>query len=134
MSKWSFIVWNKAFENTRNKEVWETFPDLQDAYLEINERTYDLMELFKKNHYFSLDFKSSNSIKYVLPALVPEMSYDWMWVPNWAVAMKILDNLIRWKISNPKDREKLIRDLLLYCGQDSLAMFRIFERVKNQIF
>jgi hypothetical protein len=34
------------------------------------------MDIFKKGFYYSLDFQGSNSIKYVLPAMVPSMSYD----------------------------------------------------------
>jgi hypothetical protein len=34
------------------------------------------MEIFSKNLYFDLAFKGSSSIKKVLPALVPSMSYE----------------------------------------------------------
>jgi hypothetical protein len=50
----SFVVWNKGFENARNKEIGKLFPDLEDAYLAINERTYDLMEVASKDMYFDL--------------------------------------------------------------------------------
>lgn len=124
----SFVVWNKAFENTRNKEVGEIFPDLQDSYLAINEKTYDLMDVFSKGLYFDLWFKWSASIKKVLPVLVPEMSYEWMEVGNGSIAMKRLQELIEDKLEN---RDKVIEDLLRYCGQDSLAMVKIREILIN---
>lgn len=128
----TFIVWYKAFENTRNKEIAETFDDLRNKFEMINENTYDLMDIFSKWYYYSLDFKGSNSIKYVLPALVPEMSYEWMWVPNWLVAMNKLNQIFEWKLSS-EEREKQIENLLLYCWQDSIAMYKIYEKIKEQL-
>jgi len=128
----TFIVWYKPFENTRNKEIAETFPELADAFLEINSNTYDLMDVFKKWYFYSLDFKGSNSIKYVLPALAPKMTYEWMDIPNWLVAMQVLNNVIEWSIVW-EEKDKKIRDLLLYCGQDSLAMYEIYKVILNKI-
>lgn len=128
----TFIVWYKPFENTRNKEISETFEELKDKFEMINKNTFDLMEIFSKWLYYSLNFKGSNSIKYVLPAMVPEMTYEWMWVPNWLVAMQVLNNLIEWNIKW-NDRDTQIKNLLLYCWQDSLAMYKIFEKIKEQL-
>ncbi|EKE26967.1 MAG: hypothetical protein ACD_4C00101G0004 [uncultured bacterium (gcode 4)] len=127
----SFIVWHKPFENTRNKEVAEMFPDLSDFYLKINENTYDLKDVFSKWLYFSLDFKGSCSIKYVLPALVPELSYSGMNVPNWLVAMNVLNKIITWEIKEEDNKLQKLTDLLLYCWQDSLAMYKIYEKVNE---
>lgn len=128
----TFIVWYKPFENTRNKEISETFPELKEAFETINENTYDLMDIFSKWYYYSLRFKGSNSIKYVLPALVPEMTYKYMEVPNWLVAMQTLNQIIEWKIIW-EEKEKQIKNLLLYCGQDSLAMYKIYEKIREQL-
>lgn len=128
----TFIVWYSPFENTRNKEIAETFPELKNAFEMINENTYDLMDIFSKGYYYSIRFKGSNSIKYVLPALVPEMTYAGMEVPNWLVAMQTLNQIIEWKITWEK-KEKQIKNLLLYCGQDSLAMYRIYEEIIESI-
>lgn len=128
----TFIVWYKAFENTRNNEIAETFDVLRSKFEMINENTYDLMDIFSKWYYYSLDFKGSSSIKYVLPALVTEMSYDWMWVPNWLVAMNTLNQIFEWKLTW-EEKEKQIENLLLYCWQDSLAMYKIYEKIKEQL-
>ena len=128
----TFIVRHEPFENTRNKEIAELFPDLSD-YLIINENTYDLKKIFEKNYYFDIWFKGSASIKKVLPVLVPEMSYDNLYdVQNGMVAMKRLLDLITGKIPQ-EQREQTIINLLKYCGQDSLAMVKIFEEIKKVI-
>ena len=51
-----------------------------------------------------------------------------MWVPNWWTAMKLLNELITGKYSW-NEKEKYIKELLLYCGQDSLAMLEIYKKI-----
>ena len=128
----TFIVWHKPFENTRNKEIGEIFPDLLDDFLCINERTYDLKEIFSTGLYFDLHFKGSASIKKVLPVMTP-ISYDGLDVWNGSIAMKELVKLIDNQIDDENQKKKVIKDLLIYCGQDSLAMVRIFEELKKII-
>ena len=84
------------------------------------------MDIFKKWYYYSHDFQGSNSIKFVLPALVPKMSYDSMEIPNWLKAMQVLNDVINWNITW-EEKDKQIENLLLYCGQDSLAMYEIYK-------
>ncbi len=129
----TFIVWYKPFENTRNKEIAETFPELTTIFETINDNTYDLMDIFKKWYYYSLKFKGSNSIKFVLPAMVPSMSYDNMAVPNGLEAMQVLNDVINTDKYNSQEKQEQIKNLLLYCGQDSLAMYKIYEEVLKKI-
>ena len=126
----TFIVWHKPFENTRNKEIGELFPDLLDDFLCINERTYDLKEIFSTGLYFDLHFKGSSSIKKVLPVLT-DISYDGLDVGNWAIAMKELVKLVDNQSEDSIIKRKLAEDLLIYCGQDSLAMLEIFKQLQN---
>lgn len=138
INKSTFIVWHKPFENTRNDEIWDIFPDLKDNFLCINENTYDLKEIFSTGLYFDLNFKGSASIKKVLPVLTP-ISYDNLDVWNGAVAMKELVKLVDDQIDissnsdNAQIKQKLIQDLLIYCGQDSLAMVEIFRELVKRI-
>ena len=138
IDKSTFIVWHKPFENSRNNEIWDIFPDLKDDFLCINENTYDLKEVFSTGLYFDLGFKWSSSIKKVLPVLTP-ISYDWLDVWNWAVAMKELVILVDDQIDisahsdNAQIKQKLIEDLLIYCGQDSLAMVEIFRELVARV-
>ena len=125
----TFLVRHEWFENTRNKEIAQLFPDLS-AYLQINDQTYDLKKIFSKDYYFDTGFKGSASIKKVLPVLVPSMNYDQLDdVQNGMVAMKRLVDLITNKIPTDQ-RETTIINLLKYCGQDSLAMLKIFETIR----
>lgn len=127
----SFVVWFQWFENSRNKEIAEIYPELENSFLKINEATFDLYEIFSKMHYFDLKFKGSASIKKVLPVLVPNMSYDWLNIWKWDIAMQTLKNLISWKISDNDEKIDKIKNLLVYCRQDSLAMLEIYKKIMS---
>jgi len=128
----TFVVWHEWFENTRNKEIAKLFPDLADSYLTINERTYDLKRVVSDGYYIDPACKWSASIKKVLPVLVPDMSYDGMEIGRWDIAMRALYDLIVDKTPE-HERSQIIKNLLLYCWQDTLAMVRIFEAVREMI-
>ncbi len=70
------IVYNKTFEITRLKEIAKDFPDYAEQVEERISRIKDLMIPFRQKYYYSPEMKGSYSIKAVLPALVPELSYD----------------------------------------------------------
>ena len=129
----SFIVWYSPFENSRNKEAWEMYPELREAFEIINENTFDLMNITKKWYFFDTAFQGSNSIKYILPVMVPEMTYSGMVVPNGGVAMKLLDQIVSGKLTNTSQKREALKNLLLYCGQDSLAMYKIYEKFGEKI-
>jgi hypothetical protein len=90
----SYIVRYKGFENSRNKELAEQYPDYADALLAINEKTFDLMEVFSKLNYFDRRFNGSSSIKKVLPVLT-NIRYDDLAVNNGAVAAERLGKLAK---------------------------------------
>jgi len=109
------------------------YPELADSFELINEATFDLMDIYKKWYYFDVAFQGSNSIKYVLPVMVPEMSYTWMNVPDGWVAMRLLDDIVSERMNNEQEKREALKDLLLYCGQDSLAMYKIYEEILRRI-
>jgi hypothetical protein len=55
----------------------------------VNEKTFDLMEVFSKLNYFDKRFNGSASIKKVLPVLT-DIRYDNLEVNNGAVASELL--------------------------------------------
>lgn len=126
--KGSIIVWNKSFEGTQNKRMGEIHPEFQLFCEDMNNRMYDLMEIFRDGIYAHPKFKGSYSIKKVLPVLVPDLSYDGMDIAEGATAMASWDEMVN-KDSLPERKEKIRKDLLKYCKLDTLAMVRIFEEL-----
>jgi len=73
----------------------------------------------------------SYSIKYVLPALVPEMNNAYQeleGVQNGGEAMNAFANMSKLE---DNEKERLRSSLLEYCKLDTLAMVRVFERLRE---
>lgn len=67
----SIIIYNKAFEPARNREIAEMYPDLKDEMYRLNNNMVDFLEPFKQRKYYTKEMHGSASIKAVLPALYP---------------------------------------------------------------
>lgn len=125
----SVITWNKSFEIGRNREMAEQYPEFAGLMNSINDRVFDLMEIFSKQHYVHHKFKGSSSIKKVLPVLVDGFSYDDMDISNGQAAA------LRWYEAVTSDdtdlANKTYESLLVYCKLDTLAMVEIYKTLKN---
>jgi hypothetical protein len=126
----SVIVWHKPFEMGRNKELGELNPSKAAYMQQLNDRIIDLKEIFSKGMYVHPKFKGSASIKKVLPVLAPELSYDNLPINNGADANKKWGEMVEGKLT-PVEQKKVQRDLLVYCKQDTFAMVRIWQVLKN---
>jgi hypothetical protein len=125
----SIVVWNKGFEGGRNKSMGSIYPEYRDFCEGMNDRLFDLMDVFKDNLYHDPLFKGSYSIKYVLPVLVPDLSYDDLNIRNGSMAMASWYDFV----FKDKEDENIIDDLLRYCELDTLAMVRVWEELRKII-
>jgi len=123
----SIVVWNKAFEASRNTRMGEIHPEYEEFCENMNERIFDLMEIFRDQLYIDPKIKGSYSIKKVLPLLVPELKYEDLEIKEGSSAMINWHNMV---YASGKDVEK---SLLKYCELDTLAMVRIWEEVRKII-
>jgi len=126
----TIIVWNKAFEGGRNKEMAELYPEYKDFLLDVNARMFDLMEIVSKGYYLRPEFLGSWSIKNVLPVMSPELSYKTLSINKGDQAM------IEWYEMANDDKTKkdgVAKALLEYCGLDTMAMVKVWEKLKNLI-
>ncbi|MBA3769797.1 MAG: DUF2779 domain-containing protein [Blastocatellia bacterium] len=124
------LVWYEAFEKGRNSEMAEMFPEHAEFLNEINAKTFDLMKIFSDRLYIHPEFKGRNSIKKVLPVLVPELSYDNLGVGEGMTATIKWFRAVKWDSLDDAEREQIFTDLDAYCFQDTLAMVRIVERLR----
>jgi len=130
--KGNVVVWNKGFEGKCNSDLAFVNPDLEIFLLGLNNRIFDLMDVFLKMEYLHDDFKGSYSIKNVLPVMCPDLSYDGLAVSNGTEAVVEYENLIFGEVPNEL-RESKFKALLEYCELDTLAMVRIFQELKNML-
>lgn len=127
----SIVVYNKQFEATRLSELAQWLPEFAEQIKNIQGRLWDLLPVIRNNVYHPA-FAGSYSLKAVLPALVPEMSYAKLAVADGVDAGLAWGTFLR--TADAAQRERLRTALLAYCSQDTLAMVRILEtlhRVAN---
>ncbi len=125
-------AYNMSFEKSVIKKLAETYPDLSEHLLNIRENIKDLMIPFKERHYYCRAMQGSYSIKYVLPALFPynpELDYHKLpVVHNGGEASFAYSDLVN---HTKEEQERIRKGLLLYCGLDTLAMVKVWEKLKE---
>ena len=119
------IVYNKSFEKGQLKLIAKAFPQYSTQIRAINNRVVDLMTPFQKKYYYTPKMNGTYTIKNVLPALVPQFSYDNMAINNGMAASMSYENLYYETDQTIIDKTK--QDLLEYCGLDTLAMVEILK-------
>ena len=130
-NKGNVVVYNKTFENMILNQLKDDIDDAKEAIENIQSRLFDLMYPFRKKYYSTPQMQGSYSIKYVLPALVPEFSYSNLKIGNGADASSAFYNL-----TNETNQEIIAETktaLLEYCKLDTLAMVKILEKIKQKI-
>ena len=128
------LAYNMSFEKMVIKELAKTFEDLSDHLLNIRENIQDLMIPFSKGWFYSNKMEGSYSIKKVLPTLCPNIpEYDYSnldIVHNGEEASSIFENL---GSKTKEEQEKIRKALLEYCNLDTLAMVKVWEKLKQMI-
>ncbi|MDX9744615.1 MAG: DUF2779 domain-containing protein [Arcobacteraceae bacterium] len=127
------LAYNMSFEKGVIKRLASLFPKLEEHLLAINENTQDLMIPFQKKWYVTPSMQGSYSIKYVLPALVPEFEKAYKeldGVQNGSQAMNAFANM---STMEEGEKQKMRKALLEYCKLDTLAMVRITGKLKMGI-
>lgn len=130
--KGSVIVWYKPFEAGKNREMAELYPNYRKALENINDRLFDLMEIFSKGHFIHPDFHGSASIKKVLLVLVQEndLNYEELPISKGDDAMMAWKSIMLGEIEQG-DIPETKQDLLRYCGLDTMAMVKIWKVLEN---
>lgn len=119
------IVWS-SFEESRNKELAERIPEMYDFLMSINNRIYDLIEIFSKQYYVDKDFLGKTSIKNIMPILAPHLSYKELAIQDGGAASTMWNRLYTEDLSKD-ERENIINSLKKYCGLDAYAMYAIWK-------
>ena len=130
--KGTVLVWYESFEKGRNNELGEMFPEYAEFLSELNARIIDLMVPFYNNWFVDKDFFGSASLKKVFPALITESSYKNLAIQEGETASRTWKELVfDGKYAEKKD--ELTKQLLEYCGMDTLAMVQLFKFLQAEI-
>jgi predicted RecB family nuclease len=115
------------YEKRVISELADHLPHYRDRLQTLLPRCRDLLTRIRRGYYHP-QFHGSFSLKDVLPVLVPSMSYENL--PIQEGSMAGLEYLRMIDPNTPShEKERIRKDLLEYCGQDTLAMVRIREEL-----
>ncbi|MBC7435924.1 MAG: DUF2779 domain-containing protein [Bdellovibrionales bacterium] len=119
-------VYNAGFETARMSELAIRYPQFSRDLLAINARVVDLLPIARERYYHPSQ-QGSWSIKKVLPAVVPELSYDTLdGVQDGGMAMEAFLEAIHPDTSAER-KNQIEQQLLAYCKLDTYAMVRLWQ-------
>jgi hypothetical protein len=125
------IVYNQGFESGKIRDLINMFPAYEVPLNGMLNRIVDLMVPFQKRWYYTPAMRGSYSIKYVLPALVPELSYSDLDIQEGGTASAVFSQMMLGLFKG--DEQATRNQLLEYCKLDTLAMERVLEQLRNNI-
>lgn len=123
------IVVYSSFEASRIKDLAAHLPHLAEPLLALREKLWDLMPVVSENVYHP-DFRGSFSLKTILNPLVPDLSYDDLFIVDGKIASVEIARLLFVSGRIPAaQRAKTRHDLLEYCKRDTFATVRLVHRL-----
>ena len=128
--KGSVVVYSASFERRILEDLAEFFPEHSEALQSIISRLWDQLVIFR-NHYKHPEFYGSNSLKDVLPVLVPSLSYEDLDIQEGNDAQAVWDEMIN--TANEEARNNMINNLRAYCEMDTLATVEIHNALHREI-
>jgi hypothetical protein len=122
------LAYDVSAENQILKLLRKNFPEHAAEIDQRHERMADLMRPFSEGWYHSPQMMGSISLKYVLPALVPDLDYNKIAIRNGSHAMTVYEGLE--KETDIFVRAEKMDALREYSTLDTLGMVRIYEVLK----
>jgi hypothetical protein len=123
------ISWNKKFEMSCNISMGRLSPKDAPFLASLNDRMFDLMDVFDKQLYVDTRFNGSCSIKEVLPVLVPSLSYKHLTIQEGNSASLAWYRMFDLSVTN-EERTNTETNLREYCKLDTFAMVEIFRYLR----
>ena len=125
------LAYNMSFEKGVIRRLAEAYPQISNELMAIHDNIKDLMAPFASKSYYHPKMQGSYSIKYVLPALVPEFESaykDLNLIHHGGEAMQAYAAIA---CMNETQRDVYKKALLEYCKLDTLAMIKVLEKLKE---
>ena len=126
-SSGDILVYNIGFERGKLNDLIYIFPEYSNELRGIVNRLKDLMIPFQQKWYYTPEMRGSYSIKSVLPALVPELSYNDLEIKEGGTASNTFLSMVNGTFEG--DVKQTRKQLLEYCELDTFAMVKILEKL-----
>ena len=127
------LAYNMSFEKGVIRRLAEIYPQISNELMAIHDNIKDLMAPFASKSYYHPKMQGSYSIKYVLPALVPEFESaykDLNLIHHGGEAMQAYAAIA---CMNETQRDVYKKALLEYCKLDTLAMVKVLEKLREVV-
>jgi Domain of unknown function(DUF2779) len=131
LPKGTIIAWNRSFEMDVHRRMAGRMPGHDPTIERMNSMFYDLKDIFHKQYYVHPEFKGSVSIKYLLPALVPDLQYKELSIRGGAQASEAWWAMV--SSTGSAEREMIADDLKKYCGLDTYAMYALWKHLHDML-
>jgi hypothetical protein len=128
------IAYNISFEKSIIRTLAESCPQYAEHLMNIHDNFIDLATPFQKGYYWKPEMQGHYGLKYVLPAIVPEMEDAYPnldGVHNGGDAMRMFAEL--GKATDPHEIIKIKTALLEYCKLDTYAMVMILRSLRELV-
>jgi predicted RecB family nuclease len=123
------LAYYSDFESRCLRLMADALPELRDPVDSIIQRLADPLPIVR-DYVYHPGFGGSFSLKAVVPALVPELSYHGMEVADGMAASRELERLLLDADSIPEaERGRLREALRRYCELDTWGVVRLLERL-----
>jgi hypothetical protein len=127
----SVVAYNAGFEKRCIEHLAEAVPGRRTELLAIAARLVDLLRIVRRYVYHPA-FRGEFGMKVVGPALVKGLAYDELAIGDGATAAAVLQELLLGGDDMiGAERETLRTQLLAYCAQDTIAMVKVVERLRE---
>lgn len=124
------IVHYSPYERVVLSGLAKALPDLAPGLESVIARLVDLERIVRK-HTRHPASAGRSSIKHVLPAWCPDLSYDGMSVADGQTASARYLRIVKG-LADGEEREAILRELTEYCALDSYAMVRLLDELMRQ--
>jgi hypothetical protein len=128
----TLVAYNAGFEKGVLEELAEFVGPgaLRAVLTEAAGRLWDLLAIFRR-HYLDPAFGGSNSLKSVLPVLLPGSSYEGLEVASGEEAQVAWERLV--ELPEGAEKQRLAAALRAYCRQDTLSLVNIVKFLQRPI-
>ena len=134
----AIVAYNAGFERQCVRALAEVVPSLSEPLLRLEAKLVDLLPVVR-NFVYHPAFHGSFSLKSVLPALVPALTYADLAIADGDTASVHLERMLLGEKQGRGtaqldlfERHSPLRaDLLAYCKRDTWAMVRLLGRLRE---
>jgi hypothetical protein len=125
------VVFNTLLEKGILYHLGKLYPEYAAAIHERMQRMVDLETPFKNDWYYHPGMQGGYSMKNILPALVPALSYEQISIRDGMDAMYVYQQLMYE--TDPAKKIKSTQDLLAYCQMDTLGLYEVFRYLERVV-